>query len=31
MPPQLKGEISHRAKAIEILRPQLKDLAIDWY
>ncbi len=28
MSPQLKGEISHRAKAIEILRPQLKNLAI---
>ncbi len=25
---QLKGEISHRARAIEILRPQLKNLAI---
>lgn len=26
MPPQLKAEISHRGKALEILRPKLKDL-----
>jgi XTP/dITP diphosphohydrolase len=28
MPPQLKAEISHRGKALEILRPKLKGLAI---
>ncbi|WP_019500677.1 RdgB/HAM1 family non-canonical purine NTP pyrophosphatase [Pseudanabaena sp. PCC 6802] len=28
MSPQLKAEISHRGKALEILRPKLKDLAI---